>query len=82
MAWERYAVRHKLPINPTVRDGQADLATFPMAANGALLAWEETKKSQPDIGLDAFASTIVSVLPVDDTAQLPDPTLPAPGAGS
>lgn len=84
MAWESYATKNKLPINPTVTgNGTADLASFPMAANGAVLAWSHAKHQQGGTaGLDEFAGTLRSVMPVDESeAGPPDPTPPGPGPG-
>jgi len=83
MAWESYAAKHNLPIMPKQgRDG-VDMSGFPLGTNGAVLAWSHAKHQRGETaGLDAYAARLVSVLPGVDTADTPDPTQPAPGAGS
>jgi hypothetical protein len=76
VAWESYARKHGWPITPT----RETLEAWPLNTNGGVLAWAAAGRPGT---LEDYLNTLASVLPLDDDpAELPDPTVPAPGPGT
>lgn len=85
VAWEAWARRNNLPLQPAVTDAgtpdaAVDVSGFPLDTYHLYLAWRaDTRGADPRPGFPDWLDDLEQVTPLPATEAPADPTLPGPG---